>query len=389
MKLLQGVRVLDLGGFIAGPFAATLLADFGADVIKVERPGAGDPFRALRADLYSPQFQAHNYHKRSLTLDYTRPEGLEALRALIPAADVLVINNRPNVADKLGFGYAALHALNPRLIYCSVTGFGPDGPYADRPAFDQVGQALSGWMSRHRQDDNETRVVGPAIADRVTAFYAALGIVSALHERNTSGVGRLIEVNMLEANLANCMESIAQSFASGKPVPVYLRGAFSQAYALTCKDGQRIGLHMSSPDKFWQALCRVVGRPEWIAAYPTHLDRVKAYEALSVELGTIFRTRDRDQWAALLERESVPFAPEHEVQDLENDPQVRHLDIFYKLEHPEHGPVKLARRPVHVDSSREIDSRPPPGLGEHSDEILREAGFSSEQIDRLRRSGIV
>ena len=389
MRLLKGVRVLDLGGYIAGPFTATLLADFGAEVIKVERPGAGDPFRALRSDLYSPQFQAHNYHKRSLTLDYTKPAGLEALCVIVATVDVLVMNSRPNVADRLGIGYAALRSLNPRLIYCSVTGFGPDGPYADRPAFDQVGQALSGWMSRHRQDHHDARVIGPAIADRVTAFYAALGIVSALHERNASGVGRLIEVNMLEANLANCMESIVQYFATGKPVPVYLRGAFSQAYGLTCKDGKRIGLHMSSPDKFWHGLCRAIGRPEWIAAYPAHLDRVKAYEALSTELEWIFRTRDRDEWIAVLERESVPFAPEREVQELEDDPQVRHLDVFYKLEHPVHGPVKLARRPVHVDSSREIDSRPPPGLGEHSDEVLREAGFSCEQIDLLRKSGIV
>ena len=325
MRLLEDVKVLDLGGFIAGPYTATLLADFGADVVKVEKPGTGDPFRALRSDLYSPQFQAHNYHKRSLTLDYTQPDGLNALRALVAIADVVVINSRPHVADKLDIGYHSLHELNPRLIYCSVTGFGPDGPYAERPAFDHVGQALSGWMSRHRQD-GDPRVVGPAIADRVTGFYAALGILSALHDRHKSGVGRLVEVNMLEANIALCMEPIVQYFASGKAVPIHLRGAFSQAYSLTCKDGRRIGLHMSSPDKFWHGLCRVLGRRDWIQTYPKHSDRVEAYEFLAAELNRVFQTRERAEWAAALERESVPFAPEHEVQDLEDDPQVRHLE---------------------------------------------------------------
>ena len=314
--------------------------------------------------------------------------GVQTCALPISTTDVVVINSRPHVADKLDIGYDSLHELNPRLIYCSVTGFGPDGPYAERPAFDHVGQALSGWMSRHRQD-SDPRVVGPAIADRVTGFYAALGILSALHERHKSGVGRLVEVNMLEANIALCMEPIVQYFASAKAVPIHLRGAFSQAYSLTCKDGRRIGLHMSSPDKFWHGLCRVLGRQDWIQTYPKHSDRVKAYEFLATELNRVFQTRERAEWAAALERESVPFAPEHEVQDLEDDPQIRHLGVFYQLDHPQYGAVKMARRPVHVDSSRDIDSRPPPGLGEHSEEILREAGLSRDHIERLRKSGII
>lgn len=194
---------------------------------------------------------------------------------------------------------------------------------------------------------------------------------------------------MLEANIALCMEPIVQYFASGKPVPIHLRGAFSQAYNLTCKDGLRIGLHMSSPDKFWHGLCRAIGREDWIQAYPNHLDRVRAYDFLATELDQVFRARERDEWMLTLERESVPFAPEREVQDLEDDPQVRHLSVFYQLDHPQHGPVKMARRPVHVDSIRDIDGRAPPGLGEHSDEVLREAGLSRDQIERLRKSGIV
>jgi crotonobetainyl-CoA:carnitine CoA-transferase CaiB-like acyl-CoA transferase len=388
MKLLKDIRILDLGGFITGPYTATLLADFGAEVVKVERPGSGDPFRALRSDLYSAQFQAHNYNKRSITLDFTHPEGLEVLHGLVRKADVVVMNNRPGVAEKLRIGYEALRAINPRLIYCSITGFGADGPYADRPAFDHVGQALSGWMSRFRNGD-DPRALGPVIADRVTSYYATMGILSALYERAQSGKGRLVEVNMLEAQISFTTEPLFQFFATRQPVPIYLRGANSQAYTLSCKDGKRIALHMSSPDKFWHNLCRAVGREGWIAKYATHRERVENYEPLASELSKIFRTRNRDEWLPDLEAHDVPFAPEHELQDVEADPQVRHLDVFHELEHPTYGKVTMARRPVRVDSSRTVDFRPPPGLGEHSEEILREAGVPAERIARLRELGIV
>ena len=194
---------------------------------------------------------------------------------------------------------------------------------------------------------------------------------------------------MLEANIALCIEPLVQYFDSGQPVPLYLRGAFSQAYTLTCKDGMRIGLHMSSPDKFWHALCRAIDRNEWIANYPEHVDRVRNYEPLAAELARIFRMRDRHEWAERLEGAGVPFAPERALEDLENDPQVRHLQVFYELEHPEHGKIKAAHRPVRVDSDRTIDFRPPPSLGEHSDEILSEAGVSADRIARLRASGII
>ena len=364
-----------------------LLADLGAEVIKVERPGSGDPFRALRSDLYSPQFQAHNHNKRSLALDFSTPEGLETLNALVAKADVVVMNNRPGVAEKLGIGYDALRQINPRLIYCSITGFGADGPYAERPAFDNVGQALSGWMSRFPHGE-DPRVVGPVIADRVTSYYAALGIMAALHDRDRSGKGHLVEVNMLESNIAFCIEPLAQYFATGKPLPIYLRGAHSQAYNLTCRDGKRIALHMSSPDKFWHALCRAVGREDWITKYATHMDRVDNYAQLASELGEIFRTRDSAEWIPRLAREDVPYAPVNELQDLEADPQIRHLGVFYEREHPKHGKIKTAHRPVRVDSDRTIDLRPPPVLGEHSEEILREAGSPVERIAHLRSLGI-
>jgi crotonobetainyl-CoA:carnitine CoA-transferase CaiB-like acyl-CoA transferase len=388
MTLLGDVRVLDLGGFVTGPYTAMLLADLGADVVKIERPGMGDPFRALRQDLYSPQFQAHNRNKRSLVLDYARPEGREVLFELVRGADVFVLNNRPSVAEKLGIGYPALKALNGRIVYCSITGFGSDGPYAERPAFDNVGQALSGWMSRHRRE-GEARALGPAIADPVTGYYATIGILGALHERSRSGRGHLVEVNMLEATIALGTEAISNYLASGKSVPLYLRGANSQAYNLTCKDGRRIGIHLSTPDKFWQNLCAAIDRSDLASRYAARAERVTQYEAIAAELDGVFRTRTRDDWMARLEAADVPFAPEHEIEDLEHDPQVRHLGVFYEVKHPSHGRLRATHSPVRIDAARTVDPRPPPDLGEHSEEILREAGITPQRIAELRRIGVV
>lgn len=389
MKLLEGMRVLDLGRYIAGPFTAALLADLGADVIKVELPGTGDPFREFdRVGLYSMQFQSHNRNKRSVTIDFTRPEGAAVLHRLAQNADVFITNNRPGMAEKLGISYESIRAVNPRIIYCSITGFGRDGPYAQRPAFDNVGQALSGWSSRHRRD-NDPRVVGPAIADPVTSYYAALGIQAAYIDRNRTGNGHLVEVNLIESMIGLGIQPIMNYFATGRVAGVYDRPAHSQAYNVTCKDGKRLGLHVSSVDKFFEAMCRAVGREDWIAKYPQRKDRIRDYELIANELNAVFHTRTRDEWTPILEAAGFPFAPEHEVNDLEHDPHIKHLGVFYETEHPTYGKVKGPHRPQLVDGSREIDFRPPPALGEHTDEVLREACYTKEEIDALHHSGIV
>ena len=388
MKTLDGIRVLDLGTFITGPFAAQLLAEMGADVIKVEWPGKGDKFRAAGGGLYSPQFQAHNRHKRSITLDYSQPEGRAILDDLVRGADVLISNARPGVMQQLEATWADFASINPRLVYCSITGFGADGPYAYRPAFDNVGQALSGWMSRHRRGD-DPRVVGPAIADPVTSYYATIGILGALFERVTTGKGRHVEVNMMEAMIGLAIEPITSFFAHRKPIPVYERAATSQAYNLTCGDGKRIGLHASMLDKFFFGLCRAIERSDWIERYPTRQHRIEGYEEIAAALASIFLSQPRSEWVARLEREVVPFGVENELQDLENDPQVRHLDVFYEIEHPRRGTTKAPHRPVRIDGSREIDARPPPEVGEHTDEILRELGLDERHIDGLREKNVV
>jgi crotonobetainyl-CoA:carnitine CoA-transferase CaiB-like acyl-CoA transferase len=388
MKLLRGFTVLDLGTFITAPYAAMLLAELGADVIKVERPEGGDPFRWFAGGLSSPHFQAHNRHKRSLALDYTTPSGLELLHSLIERVDALVINVRPGVEQRLGIDEATLRRINPKLVFCFITGFGAEGPYANRPAYDNVGQALAGWLSRFH-DTEDARVAGPAISDAATGIFACLGIVSALLERTKTGVGRKVEVSMLEATLALAVEPLAHYFVTGEEQPFYLRGAMSQAYILTCKDGKRIALQMSSPDKFWKGLAAVIESPDLLQRYPDRKRRVDAYEAIGRELAAIFATRPRDEWLERLAQHDIPFAPERRLNELDEDPQVRHLDLFYELEHPVAGTVRSVHRAIRCDGSREIDFRPPPTLGEHTREVLAGLGLSDDDLNALSSQGVI
>ena len=388
MKLLRGFTVLDLGTFITAPYAAMLLAELGADVIKVERPEGGDPFRWFAGGLSSPHFQAHNRHKRSVALDYTTPDGLKLLHLLIEHADALVINVRPGVEQRLGIDEGTLRRLNPKLVFCFITGFGADGPYANRPAYDNVGQALAGWLSRFH-DTDDARVAGPAISDAATGIFACLGIVSALLERTKTGVGRKVEVSMLEATLALAVEPLAHYFVTGDEQPFYLRGAMSQAYILTCKDGKRIALQMSSPDKFWKGLAAVIESPDLLQRYPDRKRRVDSYEAIGRELAAIFSTRPREEWLERLAQHDVPFAPERRLNELDEDPQVRHLDLFYELDHPVAGPVRSVHRAIRCDGSREIDFRPPPTLGEHTREVLAGLGLSDDELRGLSSQGVI
>ena len=388
MKLLRGFTVLDLGTFITAPYAAMLLAELGADVIKVERPEGGDPFRWFAGGLSSPHFQAHNRHKRSVALDYTTPDGLKLLHLLIEHADALVINVRPGVEQRLGIDEGTLRRLNPKLVFCFITGFGADGPYANRPAYDNVGQALAGWLSRFH-DTDDARVAGPAISDAATGIFACLGIVSALLERTKTGLGRKVEVSMLEATLALAVEPLAHYFVTGDEQPFYLRGAMSQAYILTCKDGKRIALQMSSPDKFWKGLAAVIESPDLLQRYPDRKRRVDSYEAIGSELAAIFATRPREEWLERLAQHDVPFAPERRLNELDEDPQVRHLDLFYELDHPAAGPVRSVHRAIRCDGSREIDFRPPPTLGEHTREVLAGLGLSDDELRGLSSQGVI
>lgn len=370
IPVLKGLKVVEQGTFITGPAAGMLLGDLGADVIKVEQPVTGDPFRAFKNGLYSPHYQTYNRNKRSITLDTKDGADREVLDALIADADVYIQNFRPGVAEKLGVGAERLQALNPKLIYVAISGFGATGPAANRPAYDTVAQAASGFLHLLVNPENP-RVVGPAIADSLTGFYAAYGALGALFERSRTGVGRKVEVSMLEAMAHFNLDAFTHFFQVDEVMGPYSRPSVSQSYVLRCADGKWIALHMSSPEKFWRGLALAIEQPDIFedARFATRDARIENQETLIRLLGERFRTQPRDEWCRRLQREDVPNAPMYDTSEALEDPQAKHLQLMTSAEHPVMGLFRTVRSPVSFDGERALEVRPPPMLGEHSDEI--------------------
>ena len=370
IKVLQGLKVVEQGTFITGPACGMLLGDLGADVIKVEAPNTGDPFRAFKGGLYSPHFQTYNRNKRSITLDTKSAADREVFDALLADADVYIQNFRPGVAEKLGAGAQRLRALNPKLIYCSISGFGATGPAANRPAYDTVAQAASGFLNLLVNPENP-RVVGPAIADSLTGFYAAYGVMGALFERSRTGVGRIVEVSMLEAMAHFNLDAFTHFFQANEVMGPYSRPSVSQSYVLKCSDDKWIALHMSSPEKFWQGLAKAIEQPDLFddPRFATREGRITNQEALIELLGERFARRTRAEWCTRLQNEDVPHAPMYDTSEALEDPQALHLQLTASAEHPVMGLFRTVRSPVSFDGQRALDVRPPPMLGEHNDEI--------------------
>jgi crotonobetainyl-CoA:carnitine CoA-transferase CaiB-like acyl-CoA transferase len=380
IEVLKDVRVLEQGTFITGPACGMMLGDLGADVIKIEQPGTGDPFRAFRGGLYSPHFQTYNRNKRSITLNPKEAADRERLHALVKTADVYIQNFRPGVAEQLGVGEAQLRELNPRLIYCSISGFGPTGPAASRPSYDTVAQAASGYLRLLVNPENP-RVTGPAIADAVTGFYAAYGVLGALHERSRTGRGRKVEVSMLEAMAHFNLDAFTHYYSAGEVMGPYSRPSVSQSYVLECGDGKWVALHMSSPEKFWQGLANAIERPDIFKdpRFATREARIANQEAIIELLGGLFKSRSREQWCNRLLAEDVPHAPMYDTSEALEDPQARHLQLLVTAQGAM-GEFRTVRPPVSFDGERSLSVRPPPVLGEHNgqiDEMLRAAGSAA------------
>lgn len=370
-KVLQGITVLEMGTFITGPAAGMLLADFGADVIKIEQPGSGDPFRAFKGGLYSPHFQTYNRNKRSITLDTKNEDDLVLLDTLVARADVFIQNFRPGVAARLNVDAERLRAINPRLVYCSISGFGPDGPDKERPAFDSVAQAASGFL-RLLINPEHPRVVGPAIGDAVTGFYAALGALAALTERASTGKGRLVETSMFEAMCHFNLDDFTHYLSAGEVMGPYSRPHVSQSYVFDCSDGRRIALHMSSPPKFWENLAIAIGQPDMLdrPEFSDRIARIENYDAVNKFLSQVFRTRPAADWCARLTELEVPHSPLRTPQEVLESPQAKHLQVGIETFHEKTGPFRTIRSPLSFDRERALDVVAPPTLGEHNREIL-------------------
>lgn len=370
IKVLDGVRVLEHGTFITGPAASMLLADLGADVVKVELPGTGDPFRAFKGGLYSPHYQTVNRNKRSVTLNTRQPADREQFDALVRQADVYIQNFRPGFADEIGAGSDRLRALNKRLVYCAISGFGPDGPAAHRPTYDSVAQAASGYL-RLLVNPANPRVVGPAIADFVTGFYAAYGILGALYERERTGVGRQVELSMFEAMAHFNLDAFQHLFSADEVMGPFSRPSVSQSYVLECADGKWIALHMSSPEKFWQGLAQAMEKPDIFQdeRFASRQARIAHQEELIALMRPIFQRHERAEWCRRLEANDVPHSPMYTTAEVTEDAQAKHLQLFVQTEHPVVGRWRTVRSPVSFDGQRPLHVTAPPLLGEHNEEL--------------------
>ncbi len=372
-SILKSVRVIEMGTYITGPAAGMHLADLGADVIKVEKPETGDPFRAFKGGLYSPHYQTYNRNKRSIALDTAKADDRAVFHDLIRDADVFIQNFRPGVAEKLGAGEEELHRINPRLVYCAISGFGQTGPARDRPAYDTVAQAASAYL-RLLTPPTNPRVIGPAIADAVTGHYAALGIVAALLERVSTGKGRRLDISMLEAMCHFNLDSFTHYFSVGEVMGPLSRPMVSQSYTFPCSDGKWVAIHLSSPPKFWEGLVASVGLPELLTdpRFAERTKRIENQQALIDLLRPVFQGRTRDAWCEILLANEVPHSPAYDSDEALEDPQAVHLGIKVSAEHPEMGTFTTVRAPYNFDGASELSILPPPTLDEHGDEIRAE-----------------
>jgi len=363
-SVLDGIRVVEQGTFITGPCAGMMLADLGADVVKVESP-TGDPYRAYQGGKFSPHFQAYNRNKRSVVLDLGEQGDRNLFDDLVRAADVYIQNFRPGTAERLGAGAERLRMLNPRLVYCSISGFGAAGPYVDRPSYDSVAQALSGFLSVV-VDADRPRFLGPALADAITGMYAAQGALGALVERGRTGRGRHVEVSMLEAMAHFAVEPFAAYFALGEVPRSSDRPRLAQAYILRAADGRLLAIHLSSLEKFWQGLTAALEAPELAAdpRFETRQGRIDNYEALGAALEARVAQRPAAHWVERLGQHDVPFAPIHDVDQVVADPQVRHLGLIVPVDDA-HGGAQAVRPAIQFDGERATHVRTPPLLDEH------------------------
>lgn len=390
MRVLKGIRVLECCNFVSGPWTGQMLGEFGAEVIKIENPRGGDPFRSHTPDNYSPVFCAHNRHKKSVTLDVGKPEGAAAFRKLAQSADVVVENFRPGVMDKLGVGWNELSKINPRLIYCAISGFGPTGPYSRRPAYDTVIQAMGGLLDQTLIPENP-QITGPNYADSITAMCAVQGILGALFERERSGKGHRVDIPMIDAMTAFLTHPATLYFATGMTPDPFYRPARSQCFVFRCADDRYIAVHMSSPQKFWEAMLTAIGRPELNndPEFSSIGKRIENFQKLGAAIAPSFLTHDRSTWEQRLQECDVPFAPVNDFEDLASDPQIKHLNSFFDVTHPLKGTAKSTARPVFYDGHREFEAAAAPMLGEHTDEVLQEAGYSTDEIAAWRAAEIV
>jgi crotonobetainyl-CoA:carnitine CoA-transferase CaiB-like acyl-CoA transferase len=381
---LDGLRVLDVTQVMAGPYCAMVLADLGADVIKIEPPG-GDSTRRMpgAAGDDTPAFNAVNRGKRSIVVDLKTAEGRGIVTRIAAGTDILIENYRPGVMDALGLGADALRAINPRLIYASISGYGQTGPHAHKGGFDLIAQAVSGIMSVTGEPGGAPVKAGIPITDLGAGLFALVGILAALESRHRTGVGQRIDTSLVEAGVALSVWEATEYFAGGGvPTPLGSAHRMNAPYqAIQCADGHlTIG---AANERLFRRLSEVLGHPEWITTpvFADNASRVRNRAALAALITTIMRERPRAHWLALLEANDIPCGPINDYSEVFADPQIAAREMAVQVDHPTLGPLTTLGSPIKMSDTPPNVTRRAPLLGEHTREILREAGYSDREIE--------
>lgn len=389
---LKRFRVLDLSRVRAGPTCVRMLADFGADVIRIEPPKGIDPNEGMfAADRWSGDFQNLNRNKRSLTLNLKTPGGIEIFRKLAADADVVVENWRPDVKKRLGVDYESLREINPRIILASISGFGQDGPYVKRPGFDQIIQGMGGLMSVTGLPGQGPVRAGLAVADSSTGLYAAIGILTALLEREISGTGQWVHTSLLHSQIA-MMDFQAARYLNEGDIPTQAGNdhPLSSPMGLySAMDGQfNLG---ASGEGNWIRLCKALAHEEWLSEpdFETEKKRVEHREQLNELLHDVFSTQTVQHWVLLLNDAGIPAGPVYSVPETFADPQVKHLGVAKTLTAWQGGERRYVTQPLTLSRTPADIVRSAPGWGEHTEEILSALGYSNENIQTLKDSGAV
>lgn len=394
MAALSGIRVVDLSQVLAGPFCTMLLADLGADVIKIESPERGDISRGMAPHLdetTSGAFLTVNRNKRSMAVDLKADDGYALARDLIGTADVLVENFRPGVAGRLGLDYPTLSGNNQRLIYCSVSGFGQTGPYGHRGGFDLIAQGMSGLMSVTGEPDGPPVKCGPPITDLGAGMFAVYGILAALAARERTGRGQHVETSLFEAGLGFSVWEATEYFYTGRtPQPTGSAHRLAAPYqAFRCRDGYiTVG---ADSDRLWPRFCAIIDLPTLAddARFATNADRLRNIDELVRLVEGQLTAADRAHWLERLEAEGIPAGPIYTVPEAFDDEQTKARQMVQEIEHPRHGTTRTVGPVVKFSDTPAQIRRPAPDLGEHTDEIAIELGRDASQVKAMRSKGAV